>query len=182
MAKSFTKDAEAQASANPRISLLVASERDPTSVTLPVFNAVLFTVLGTQTTFYRRGGEHSQFGDIDPDAVVTKLSGNAINLREFINKWAEQGASEDVRSFRPDQVAEGDHEITAKIQRDFAPAELIVDGRDIERIEASVRYKVTVVRPKIVSYFEVESRGRVAFLAPIQIPSGPMMQLRFVSR
>ena len=67
-------------------------------------------------------------------------------------------------------------------RREFALGELLLDDRDIESVATSVRYKVTIVRPPVVSYFEVESRGRVVSLAPVQIPSGPKMHMRLVSR
>ena len=51
----------------------------------------------------------------------------------------------------------------------------------IEAAENSLCYKVTVVRPPVVSHCE-ETRGLVVALGPIQVPSGPTMQVNLISR
>jgi len=57
-----------------------------------------------------------------------------------------------------------------------------VDDLDIEWAELSVRYKVAIARPAVISYFEIESRGRVVSLAPIQLQGDGTMQVNFISQ
>jgi|SRR5277367_2049081 len=183
VAKSFTKDAEAQAATNPRISILIASEHDPTTAPLPFgFHGAIMTPVNFGATFYVRGADHSKFVPVNFDTAVAKLRGDVIDLRTYVGQWAEKATSEEVLSFRSERVPEGTYERTADGPREFVAGEFTLNDRDIERGELHVRYNVTVVRPAVVSYFEVESRGRVFSLAPIQIPSGPAMQMSFVLR
>jgi hypothetical protein len=183
VAKSFTKDAQSQAATNPRISLLIASEHDPTTAPMPFgFHGALLTSVNASATFYVRGVDHSRFDSVDLNTAVAKLLGNVVDLRKYLNQWAQEASSEDVLSFRSEQVPEGAYERTAQARREFAPRAFTLNDRDVERAESIVCYSVTIVRPAVVSYFEVESRGRVVSLAPIQIPSGPQMQMRFVLR
>jgi hypothetical protein len=183
VAKSFTKDAESQAATNERISLLIASEHDPTTAPLPFgFHGALVTPVSAAAELYARGGDHSKWINLDFETAVVKWRGNVIDFREYLCKWAEETSSTDVRSFRSERVPDGMYERMAKACREFAPGELTIDGREMERAESSIRYSVKIVRPAVVSYFEVESRGRVVSLAPVQIPSGPMMQIKLTSR
>jgi hypothetical protein len=183
VAKSFTKDAQSQAATDPRVSLLIASEHDPTTAPLPFgFHGAIMTPVNFDATFYVRGGDHSKFEPVNFDTAVAKLRGDVIDLRTYVGQWAEKETGAEVLSFRSERVPEGIYERAAEGRREFVAGEFTLNDRDIECGELHVRYNVTIVRPAVVSYFEVESRGRVFSLAPIQIPSGPQMQMRFVLR
>jgi hypothetical protein len=182
VAKSFTKDAEAQAATNPRITLLKVSEHEASDVPVPFgFHTNFITAEHAESTFYARGAPHSRFDLVDLSTVTAKLMGNAIDLRQYLIKWAEEASQCHVLSFRSERARVGDYMRETESERKFAPGELTLDDRDIERARNSIRYKVTIVRPAVVSCFEVESRGRVVSLAPLQIPSGPQMQIRLIS-
>lgn len=179
VAKSFTKDAQSQAATNPRISLLIASERDPTTVPAPFgFHVVLLTSVSAGAIFYARGGDHSRVDSVDLDTAVAELLGKAIELRKYLSQWADEASRADVGSFNSHRAPEGTYERSAQVHRDFAPGELTLNDRDLERAEQTLCYNVTVVRPAVVSYFEVETRGRFISLAPIQHPSGPEMHVK----
>jgi hypothetical protein len=183
VAKSFTKDAEAQAVMSPRMSLLIASDPGPTLIpTVLAFDIVQCGNITVAATFYVRGSGNSVFDPVDLDKVEAKLSGKEIDLREYVTTWGREASDIDVRSFRSHKVAEGSYERTAAARRDYAVGDLMLNGRDMERCDISVRYELQVARPAVISSFEIESRGRVAFLAPVQIGSGPMMQVRLISR
>lgn len=182
VAKSFTKDAEAQAATNPRITPLKVSEHNPSDVPVPFgFHTVLITAEHAEATFYARGCPHSRLDFVDLSTVAAKLQGNVVDLRQYLIKWAEEASQRHVLSFRSERAPEGDYVRETESEREFAPGGMTLDDRDIERAKNSLRYKVTVVRPAVISSFEVESRGRVVSLAPVQIPSGPQMQIRVIS-
>ena len=181
VAKSFTKDAEMQATANPRITLLKVSEHDPCDVPVPFgFHTVLITAEGAEATFYERGCPHSKFDFVDLSTVTANLEGNVIDLRQYLIKWAEEASQLHVLSFRSERAPEGDYVRETESERVFALGELRLDGRDIERAKNAIRYKVALLRPAVISCFEVESRGRVVSFAPVQIPSGPQMQIKII--
>jgi hypothetical protein len=183
VAKSFTRDAESQAATNGRVSLLRASEYDPAITPRPFdFHTNLISPIRAETTFLVRGGDHSSLKTLDPKVASAKLKGSVIDLCHYLNKWAEEAASKDVLHFRSEREKDGDYERDVTSGREFAPGEFIVDDGDIERAESSVRYNVHIVRPAIVSHFEVQSRGRVVSFAPIQVPSGPTVQVSMVFR
>jgi Restriction endonuclease len=181
VAKSFTKDAEAQAATNPRIKLLRVAEHDPSDVPVPFgFHILFITAEHAEATFYVRGRPHTQFDFVDLGMVATKLQGNIIDLRHYLIKWAEDTSQRDALSFRSERAIEGDYVRETESERVFSPGELMLDDYDIERAKTLIRYKASVVRSAVVSCFEVQSRGRVVSLAPVQIPSGPQMQIKMI--
>ena len=183
VAKSFTKDAEAQASTNARISLLRADEREPSDAPVPFgFHIVMLIAVNGATTFFARGGDHSKTNPLSLDGSTAKLAGTVIDLKAYLNQWAIDAAHTDSRSFRSERVPDGEHERTAKVCREFQPGEFLLNERDVERAESSVTYNLRVIRPAVVSYFEIQTRGRAVTLAPVQLPTGPSMQLTLTSR
>jgi hypothetical protein len=181
IAKSFTKDAEAQAATNPRITLLKFAEHDPSDVPVPFgFHTNFITAEHAEATFYARGCTHSLTDFVDLSTVTAKLQGDVVELRQYLIKWAEEESQRHVLSFRSERAPEGEYVRETESEREFSLGQLTLDDRDIERAKNSVRYKVTVVRPAVISCFDVESRGRVVSFAPVQIPSGPQMQVRMI--
>jgi Restriction endonuclease len=182
VAKSFTKDAEAQAATNPRIRIVLASEHERTTAPLPLgFHQLIITPLSADATFQTRGGG-SNLKTIDMVSATVKLRDEPIDLRAYLCKCAEEFASHDANSFQSRSVPEGDYERAVKARRVFQEGELTIDGKDMDFLESNIRYRATVVRPAIVSYFEVHTRGRVVSFAPTQVPSGPELALKLVWR
>jgi hypothetical protein len=144
------------------------------------FHTVFITSEHAEATFYARGCPRSQLDFVDLNAVTAKLQGNVIDLRQYLIKWADEASQRDVLSFRSERAPEDVYVRETESGREFVPDELTLDDRDIESAKNSIRYKVTVVRPAVTSCFEVESRGRVVSLAPVQVPSGPQMRIRII--
>lgn len=180
VAKSFTKDAEAQAALNPRVRLVLASEHDPTAAPLPHgLHSLIQTPLHAETTFYKGDGG-TRMEMLDLAIAVAMLRGESIDLREYLCKWAEEAASQDSLSFPSHRYPEGDYVRDTLSKREFASGELIVNGMEMAWAETDVRYKATVVRPAVISHFEVHSRGRVVSLAPVQLPVGGPMDIKLI--
>jgi Restriction endonuclease len=172
VARSFTKDARAQAAKDPRMTLLLASEHDPSTAPLPFgFHVTLSTPKHLKLTFYRRGRIHSELTPLDINAVA-KLNGTIIDMRQYVQKWGEQTCGDSLLSFRTERLPEGTYERSADSKREFLPGELLLNDLDIEYANMSVSFNVAISRPAVISYFEVESRGRVATLAPVMGPEG----------
>lgn len=182
VAKSFTKDAYSQAATSPRIRLIKASEHEPTSAPLPFgFHELILMPVHAETTFHRRDGG-TQVKMIDFATVAAKLQGESIDLRSYLCKWADEAANHDALSFRSERCPEGDYERRVDAKREFAEREFTIDGIEMGWAETSIQYKASIVRPAVVSYFEVHSRGRVVSLAPVQIPSVGAMEVKLIYR
>lgn len=182
VAKSFTKDARAQALTSSRIHLITVSEHEPSTIPLPFgLHGLILMPVHAEATFHKgSGGTKSE--TVDMAMAVAILRNEVIDLRAYLCKWAEDAASEDARSFRSERYAEGDYERSTEARREFSGGELTIDGTEIAWAETSIRYKATVVRPAVVSCFDIENRGRVVSLAPMQIAGAGTFEMKLVYR
>jgi hypothetical protein len=178
--RSFTKDACFQAEKDSRVILSTAVEHDPLLAERPFeFHFRIQALEHVEVSLHRRGSR-GELALLDIDTSCATHLGNLVNLREYILNWGNQAASEDARSFRSERVPEGQYPRTAHSKREFVSGDLVVDNADIERAELSARYTVRVVRPALISYFEVKSRGRVVSFAPVQFNANATMQTRLI--
>ena len=183
VAKSFTRDAIAQVEKDARMTLLLAAEHDPSTAPLPFgFHVTVSTPKNLQLTFYRRGRTHDDLVPLDTNLSVAKLNGQIIDMRKYVQKWGEQTCGDSLLSFRTERLPERTYERYADSKREFLPGELLLNDLDIESADLSISFDVTISRPAVVSYFEVETRGRVSTLAPIIGPDGPIVEIGFIDR
>ena len=75
----------------------------------------------------------------------------------------------------------GEYERDADATREFAEGELILNGTVIRRSTLHLTVKLRVLRPPAVSHFEVETRGRVLSLAPVDMGGGNKVQLNLIA-
>ncbi len=54
-------------------------------------------------------------------------------------------------------------------ERSFNAGELVMDGREINLVRLDVEFGVEIIRPAVISDFEVATRGRVIRLATAKI-------------
>jgi len=62
----------------------------------------------------------------------------------------------------------------------FDAKELFVDGYECLELNAQVSWEAHVVRPRIVSKFDIEKRGRVFTVEANELPSGGNIQVSFI--
>lgn len=180
VAKSFTKDAEAQANTNARIQLVIAAEHEPTTAPLPLgFHGLVITPKQIKTMFHT-GKAETETNPFDVTTATAIFRGEPIDLRTYLGKWAEEAAHQDSLSFNSVRAPEGQYDRWTQAKREFGPGEFIVNNQEMASAESEILYIATVVRPAVVSYFEVQTRGRIVELAPVQGPSGPTMQMSLV--
>lgn len=168
IARSFTKDAEAQAKKDPRMTLLLATEHDPTGMPVPFdFHYVNPELERVDVDFRKQNSTGLESSPIEVTTAQAKLQGSSINLHQYLMKWADETCNENMRTFPSGRLSEGVYDRIADSTREFAQGELLLNGESIKTVVLSITFKVRVLRPAVVSHFEVESRGRVLFFAPV---------------
>jgi hypothetical protein len=182
VAKSFTKDAYAQATKSSRLTLLVTTENDPTGLPIPgELHTVASTVRHFEVNLFQRGRKpDSELVAIDVEKAKAEVNGTPINLKEFLIGCANQTASQDVLSFRSHAFPVGEYGREGVGTRVFGPGGLTVNEKDMELMEIRVQYTTTIYRPAVVWSFDVEKRGRVLTLAPVVLPSGEQLVSRII--
>jgi hypothetical protein len=180
VAKSFTKDASAQATKSTRLTLLIATENDPAGLPIPGdFHTTLTNHKRTEVNFFRRGRKpDAELVTIDIKTAKAELNGAPINLGNFVMLWSHEVASHDTLRFPSQRFPIGEYEREALDSKVFQSGEMMVNDMDIELGTVQVLYTVTICRPAVHWSFDIESRGRVLTFAPVTLPEGG----EFISR
>ena len=185
IARSFTKDARSQARKDLRTELLLAKKHDPGGVIVPFdFHVINREKTDVMVTVYERGigpDAPHQCQPIDISPAEVALHGQSLDLSAYVQDWASQVADEREKHFPSGTLPEGTYNLEATEERHYAPKQFVLNGRDIERVVLKVSFRVRLVRPPVVSDYEVETRGRILSLAPIQLDAGGVLQAGFIA-
>jgi len=179
VARSFTKDAEAQAASDPRMELLRAEvlpiENVPTPFDFHWVNIQLVSVTPRAKGVAANGQPRRE--DVDPHDAGLLLNGAQLDVDDYFRRWADEAAVERIKSFHSEHLAEGIYALEAHAERTYAPGELTMKGDNITRQEIDVAFTVRVIRPGIVSHLSVEGRGRVVEVGPAHLFGGELRAL-----
>jgi hypothetical protein len=176
VAKEFTKDAIAQVAQDPRMMMLTATEYDPTNVPPP--NGFHFTAPASakcMTTFRLAGTAGTKIvAVIQAGSTMVRLRGADVPLTAYMNAWVEALYAHRLLYFNTIDLPDGVHAMPARDERSFGPGEFLIDDRPMEYVRLEVEYGVRIVRPAVISDFEVATRGRVVRLATTVIHDVPI--------
>jgi hypothetical protein len=176
VAKSYTSDAEAQASQDQRVELLLASELDPTAVMVPAsFHGIHIGETDAHLVIRRpSAGPHVDSRPFDITGALFELEGTPADMKAYVNAWVEKARRERCGGFPSASVAAGVHCLTFSDERQFSGNQAMVNGEPVATMKLTGRVQVQVNRAFVVSAFEVASRGRVI---TVEV-DGPAVQIR----
>jgi len=180
VAKSFTKDAEAQASKDARITLLLATEHNEGLVPIPLDLLNLHCIHpqfdSVHVEFRRVGSAGGESIPLDLTATNALVNGTPAGLKDYVVDWAKAACAENTRTFNSAILPDGTYERECTSTREFGPNDLMIGNDAMERGTISFKIKVQVFRPRLESRFEVESRGHYYLLQPFEI-EGTSLQM-----
>ena len=101
-----------------------------------------------------------------------RFLGSDIDLLQQVDAWSKEACDGDVAKFHSTIVPEGIYEFVMDSERRFPRGHMIVNDRDIEKITLHIEYKIVVESSRMISHFEVESRGRFFRFAPFTTGGG----------
>lgn len=168
VARLLTKDALSQAAKDPRITILYATEHDPTNIPPPnsFHIAAQVPTPKASLTFRPEGFEGTECESImiANDAVM-HLRGGAVPLSEYVSLWLKELFDRRLLKFHTNHLAEGIHPMAANDERFFDVGECVIDGQPMEHARIEAEFGVQIIRPAVISDYEVSTRGRVLRLA-----------------
>ena len=184
VAKSYSKDAEAQAKKDARIELLTATERNIADTPIPFDFHFIHRDKSKSTAtveFLRREtkGAGKRF-DIELTAS-TIYKGQPLEIIKLIGEWVDELADTNLRTFPSGTLPEGNYERSDQLERRFEKDELVVNGMDIGSVLLELKFSVQVIRPALLSNFEIASRGRSIAFASVQMGDATA-QVAFIFR
>lgn len=165
VAKSFTKDAEARAKLDPRITLKIATEHDPASTILPFgFHFMLNNPTNIKANLKRFGATGSNTYPFDVQGKTVRLMGAEIDFSKYFDTWVTEAINNDTNTLPSGTLPDGDYDRSCNVRREFAAGEFSMDGMDLGSIDLAIEYRTHLKRPAVLSHFEVDGRGRVISL------------------
>ncbi len=177
IAKSFTRDAEAQAEQDGRLKLLIATEELDTSTRLIVdFHILLNTNVNSHSNFILRPFKS---GILTNESFVS-YNNEHLLLGTFNERMRQRLIDETMRSVPPTNFVDDacSYKITKTVL--FQPHELFIEGQECYRLDMTVTWKTRIIRPPIVSKFDIKTRGRVITYDSGEIPSVGNIQMSFI--
>lgn len=185
VAKSFSKDAVAQAKVDPRIELLIATEHNAAETPAPFdFHTIFRDLKKSSSTveFVERGASGLKPPlPVDPNSASVVFMGNSVVLNVLVQQWISESTDANSNQFPSGTLPQGTYDRVAQFEKEFAANDLIVDGMDIQTIKIRTEFPIQVLRPPVVSHFEVSTRGRTISFAPVQL-DGATLQTDIIFR
>ncbi len=181
IAKSFTRDAKAQAEQDARVELLTATEELDTSLPLIAnFQVLCNIVIDSNANFIVRPGEIFKPSTYTNESAV-RYRNEDLLLRTFNERMQQRIVNEVMHNVPGDVLGKEDYTYTKTQTLVFQPHELIIEGQEIYRVDMTVVWQTKIVRPKIVSKFDIKTRGRVITYDSGELPAVGNIQFAFVA-
>jgi hypothetical protein len=177
IAKSFTRDAEAQAEQDSRLKLLIATEELDTSTRLIVdFHILLNTDIDSHTNFTVRPFKAATL----TGETFVIYNNQHFLLKTFNERIRQRLIDSAMRAAPPTNFVDDacSYKITKTVL--FQPNELIIEGQECYRLDMTITWKTRIFHPPIVSKFDIKTRGRVITYESGEIPSVGKIQMSFV--
>jgi len=170
IATSFTKDAVAQAEKDPRIMLLTATEHDPALTAPPDgFHYTTPASVKAVITFRAAGSAGTNMTTTGVDGKIVHLYGTDVPLTTNLETWTRDLYERRLLGLWTADLPEGIHPMTAWDERSFGAGECLMEGKEMALARLDADYGVNILRPAVISDYEVSTRGRVIRLAPITV-------------
>jgi hypothetical protein len=176
VANSFGKYAVERAKIDGRIELLTASNMlDALPPFIDSFHYVYDNILHSDISLKCLTSDPKKIGRLAfTDDSRVKFKGEDLLLREFNQRIQNIVESEHMNHEPTGTYKEGlySYDVTKTLK--FEPNELYVDGYECRELTARVQWESRVVRPKIVSQFDIKNRGHVISFESDNIPGGSL--------
>lgn len=181
VAKSFTRDAEAQAGQDGRLKLLIATEELDASMRLIVdFHIFLNTDINSYAGFRLRPNQNVKSGITLTDESFVRYNNEHLLLRTLNERIRQRLINETMQAVPPIKFVDDacSYNITKSVV--FHPDELIIEGQEYCQVDMTITWKTRIIRPPIVSKFDIKTRGRVITYDSGEIPSVGNIQLSVI--
>lgn len=161
-----------------RLTLLIATDDLGTSTSL-IANFNINTNVDSHTNFIYRPGTTTKPPTLTDESFA--LYRNEHLLLRTVNERIRQHLIDKTMQRVPiDAFVEdaGGYKITQSVL--FQPQELVIEDCEIYRADMTVTWKTRIIRPTIVSQFNIKTRGRVITYESGEIPSVGNIQMSLV--
>jgi hypothetical protein len=150
--------------------MLYGREYDPTNVPPPQgFHFTAPARPKCSVTFRATGSSGSKVDAMHVDGKLVRARGIDLLLTDYLNEWLDELYASRLLRFYTADLPEGVHPMVEEAERSLGAGELVIDGHEMEHLQLHVEFGVEIIRPAVISDFEVATRGRVVRLAKVKI-------------
>lgn len=184
VAKNYTKDAENQAVLDSRLELLRVTE--DFEVDIPDTHILLrekpgninISLIGNKNKPLT-ASEAVMLSISDQDKEMAEINGVKKMFKDFINDLYEKAVEDKLNHEPTNTFTEGEHILKHKIIVDYVPA-LNFQNKTFERVEAVIEFPIKIIKPQIVSRFDIKTRGRITTLEAVGFNTDNSITLSFI--
>lgn len=180
VAKSFTRDAEAQAEQDGRIELLVATEElEALPSFIAGFHVLTNFIVDSFINLYFHRDEVTRIERVTNESFV-QYHDEDLLLGKLRERLSDALVNEFMNTVPPHALSDGPYGYTREKSLVFRPRELIVEGHECIQADMKVTWETRLVRPVVVSQFDIKTRGRVITYESGAIPVLGNIQMSFI--
>jgi hypothetical protein len=174
IAKRFGKHAVAQAKLDSRIELLTAStELDTLPPLITNFHMVHEVSSRTELSLkVVTSNPQDLVGHTDTNEISVRLRNEELSYQEFAQLIHDIVKNEVMNHEPTGKFSEGFYPYDETRTFTYQPDELFVDGLECRELDAHVTWEAQIIHPKIVSQFDIQTRGRVVTQEFDNLPPG----------
>ena len=164
IAKSFSKYAKLEAAKYPRVTLLTADDNFIDTVPFPETHMTYHDKSKRKIEVeivqrsVQKNESKSKVEKFDPKKVF--FEGKEITAKNFFMNLCEVAIDEKMKTEQTQFLDEGCYPYSHKKKFEFETGKLEINTWDIEKILLEVNFEVQIIKPVIVSKFDIESKGR----------------------
>ncbi len=185
VAKSTSKYAKAAAKNDKRIRILKATDEFNISDTIKNFHVTHQDQSKSDATFevvIKPRQDQAAPLSLNMDTAVLTLNGDVIDHRQYANAIVSRLIQEHSLTVPSHTLESGVYSFDFTKEVTIAPDVIVADGYEIQSMKVKLRYPFEVVRARIVSKFDVETRGRIHVFEGVPIGAFGTQHVTIVER
>jgi Restriction endonuclease len=180
IAKSFGKYAIAQAKLDLRIVLLKAGELPFEPFDLSNFHFIAPELKHIDINLGSKSFDPDNSPILNPSELTAELYGEPLNFLPYVNELGKSIMQERLDREPTGSLSQGTYDYEAEGEFDFEEGTLIVNGISIQKLKLGVKFSNAVLKPRLISSFDIESRGRIIQFESVIIGQGTQIGMSFV--
>ena len=183
IAKRYAIDAYYQAKKDKRIELLKAStELDNLPLLITYYHMVYETSSRTNLMLKVIASDPQKLnGHINTSQIRVSLRDKELSYQEFAQSIHDIVKNGVMNCEPTGTFGSGIYQYDKTIPFTFQPKELFVDRLECRELDAHVSWEVKIIRPKIISTFDIQTRGRIVTQEFDDLPPGLELKTAFIN-
>lgn len=167
VARSFTEDALNRAAQDQRITILQASDLSAELLQLPFGFHILYNK-PVQIALQVKAVDAQSPREL-PENAIFQTAGGPVSSRLYAAQLATDLVNEQATTAVPLSAGAGVYEKSYSKIYEFSVGDLVVEGHSIKRLQLDVKCEHHVIHPRVVSRYDVETRGRIHMLESAEL-------------